>query len=145
METNIMDAMGDRHDEIREQLAHMESWVEGMPTTNAEDRRVGMQRIVDFLQHYVLVDAHQEERDLFPSVGARAEVLRAEHRFIERWAHELAQIARDATDASDGVRFRATAFKLFGLLEAHMHCEEVVLGRATSSATPPPQTLVEVG
>lgn len=128
-----VEAMGNRHDEIREQLAVMEDWIEALPLNNVEDRRAVMQRIVDFLERYVLVEARREERDLFPAAGARAEVLRAEHGYIERWTRELGTIAIGAMDPSSALRFRATAFKLIGLLDAHMHCEEVVLARVPAT------------
>lgn len=130
-----IEGMGDRHDEIREQLAVMEEWVHDLPVINAGERRIAMERIVDFLQRYVLVDARQEERDLFPAAGPRADVLRAEHGFIDRWVHELSEISRGDNETRDGARFRSTALKLFGLLEAHMHCEEVVLARVVTPST----------
>lgn len=139
-----LESMGDRHDEIREQLSVMEDWIEALPLTNIEEQRIAMLRVVDFLQRYVLVDARQEERELFPFAGARAEVLRAEHGYIARWVHELEDLARREPTAEAAVRFRATAFKLLGLLDAHMHCEEVVLA-GVPLAAPAPSSSVEIG
>ena len=126
------DNLSDRHDEVREQLELMDSWLERLPHEGDGERRSVMVHIVEFLQRYVLVDAELEEKHLFPLVGPMAEVLTSEHRFIARWVKELAGLAHDEP-TTDGIAFRRAAYRLFGLLEAHMHCEETVVAPTAAS------------
>jgi hemerythrin-like domain-containing protein len=121
---NEVEALESRHEVIQKQLELIDGWVEHLPITNIDDRRGVMRQIVDFLQRYVLVDARWEEERFFPLLGERAETLKAEHGFITRWVKELESVA-EAPALADAVRFRRTAYKLIGLLEAHMHVEEM--------------------
>lgn len=116
----------DRHEEILEQVGLMESWVEQLPFDEVVARKRVMTRVVEFLERYVLVEATWEEENLFPLVGATSVGLSAEHRYIARWVKELGQLAHDVDP--DPALFRRAAYKLFGLLEAHMDCEERLLG-----------------
>ena len=126
----ILEEFADRHEEIHEQLEVAESWLERLPFDDLAARKRVMAQIVAFLERYALVDANWEEEHLFPLIGDRSVVLSTEHRYIARAVEGLGALARAADP--EPTLFRRTAFKLFGLLEAHMDCEERLLATDTS-------------
>lgn len=135
-ELESLESLESRHEVIEKQLELIDGWVEHLPVANPEDRRAVMRQVVDFLQRYVVVDAHWEEERLFPLLGERAEPLQQEHGYVRRWVKELESLA-ETPALVDGARFRRVAYKLLGLLEAHMHAEEMVAAAALQKPLPP--------
>lgn len=139
-EETKLDEFADRHEQIHEQLELMEGWLEGLPFDDIIDRKRAMVQIVEFLERYVVVDVTWEEQHLFPLIGDKSAALAAEHRYIGRWVKELAAIARE--EDPEATLFRRTGFKLFGLLEAHMDCEESLIEPFLKNNVP---THIEMG
>jgi iron-sulfur cluster repair protein YtfE (RIC family) len=113
------------HFRLRNEVDHIRSAAQELPTLSPEERRLIVARILDYLRGTLLPHAADEERSLYPAVGkilGNAEATRTmthDHLAIRARVVELA-----ATDENDVDRLQELLYGLHALITVHFWKED---------------------
>lgn len=113
------------HFRLRNEVDHIRSAAQELPTLSPEERRLIVARILDYLRGTLLPHAADEERSLYPAVGeilGNAEATRTmthDHLAIRARVVELA-----ATDENDLDRLQELLYGLYALITVHFWKED---------------------
>jgi iron-sulfur cluster repair protein YtfE (RIC family) len=125
MTTEEIETVREGHFELRQDLDHIRLAAQELPRVSPEERRVMIDRILEYLRDTVLPHAADEEQSLYPLVGKILGNPEATHTMIHDHLAIRARVVELAATAEHDVdRLQELLYGLYALITVHFWKED---------------------